>query len=406
MNLEQMTRREMLAWAALSGAWLGQAPLAEAAKPSGGGAKYPEGKALRQARQEGWVIEYTKADLRGEGTGLRAPSAIPADRFVFTPAIIETRFEGKGKVHIVMPSFAHVCNQTCLATRVEVEADGELLRRGRDYTLQPLVTRPQGNRFWRVRVPRKETTKLKIRVIGVVANAAEPADLKAAGQKIIATASRANRFEKKYKVAPAPHWLKKRSRALEEALAEARGEDSKQRFTALQHILQNTRKKAKLTKDYDKDLEKFVKDGWKGPCGANAEFVNLAAAAAGHPYLYYTEGFIALPALDYLGLHSWNTACANGWFIADALNPALVLPEFAGYVATSVGRNVGHPSGTNGATNGGWSVNKGTVRDYYVYFSIFRYGVHKDRLAKFKIPEGIKLLGDFVAGQRARVNKR
>jgi hypothetical protein len=132
----------------------------------------------------------------------------------------------------------------------------------------------------------------------------------------------------------------------------------------------------------------------------------LSASAAGHPYLFLTEGFIAIPALDYLGMHAWNTACANGFFIADALNPALVLPEYAGYLATSVGRNAGHPAGTNSSTNGGWSVNRGTVRDYYIYFSIFRYGNHKDRLAKFKIPEGIQLLGDFVARQRERVNKR
>ncbi|HEV3259942.1 MAG TPA: hypothetical protein VG013_23945, partial [Gemmataceae bacterium] len=403
MNLHhQITRRQMLAWAALGGVVLGQPARTRADKPSGQAAKYPADKALRQAEKEGWVIEYTRADVRREGTGLRAPSSVPAERFVVTPAVIEARFEGKGKCQVIMPSFAHVCNQTCLASKVEVEADDEPLKRGLDYTLKPLVTTPLRNRFWQVGVPRKEKSRLKIRVLGVVSNAAEPADLKAAQQRIAETAARANQFDKKHKVAPAPHWMKKQSTALQDALSEVCGDEDKKPFTTLEHILQKAHKKAQLTKDYDKDLEKFVKDGLKGPCGANAEFVNLAATTAGHPCLFYTEGFVMVPSLGYGGLHAWNTACVNGFFIADSLNPALVFPEYAGYVATSVGRNVGHPGGANATTNGGWLLKKDTTfRDYYIYFSMFGYGdVVKDRLAKLKIPEGIQLLGDFAARQR------
>src|SRR5262249_18323391 len=354
MDLDRMTRREMLARAALGGVLLGQGAGAWAAKEPGEAAKYPDDKALKQAEKDGWVIEYKKADLAGEGTGLRAPSAIPPARYEVNPCILEARFEGKGKCQIVLPSFAHVCNQTCLATRVEAEADDTELRRGRDFTVKPLVTRPLGNRFWQVQVQRKEKTRLKIRVVGVVSNAAEPEDLKAAQEKIASAAARPNDFEKKYKVTPAPHWMQKRSKALDEALAETRPEDAKDRFAALRHILECTHKKAKHSDDNDKDLEKFVKDGWKGPCGANAELANWGPTLAGQPWLYYTEGFVAVPALNYRGMHAWNTACANGFFIADAKSPALFFPEYAGYVATSVGRNIGHPAGPNGSTNGGW----------------------------------------------------
>jgi len=306
-----------------------------------------------------------------------------------------------------MPSYAHACNQTCLATKVEVEADGEPLKRGQGYTLKPLVTTPHRNRFWQVAVPRKEKSRLKIRVFGIVSNAAESADLKATQQKIADTASRANHFDKKYKVPAAPHWMTRPSKAVREAVEEVCGDEEKKRYAALEQILQNAHKKAQLTKDYDKDLERFVKDGWKGPCGANAEFVNLAASTAGYPCLFYSEGFVMVPALGYGGLHAWNTACVNGLFIADSLNPALVFPEYAGYVATSVGRNVGHPGGTNAATNAGWLLKKDTTfSDYYIYFSMFGYGKIKDRLAELKVPEGIELLGDFVARQRERVNER
>src|SRR5207253_1113443 len=162
-----MTRRQMLAWTALGGAWLVSSDAAWADKASGEGSKYPDGKALKQAEKDGWVIEYKKADADREGTGLRGPSLVPAESFVSTPA-----------------------------------------------------------------------------------------DLKATQEKMIEVASQANDFDTKYKVPPAPHWMKKQSKALEEALAEARGETTKDRLTALRRILQNTQKKAKLTKDYDKDLEK------------------------------------------------------------------------------------------------------------------------------------------------------
>jgi hypothetical protein len=400
-----MTRRQMLARTTLGGVLLGLPAGGRADQPDAG-EKYPQDKALQQAEKAGWVLEYRKSDLEREGTGLRGPSIVPAERFVLTPAILEAQFEGKGKCQLFMPSFAHVCNQTCLATKVEVEVGGKPLSRGRAYSVDPLVTRPLRNHFWKVTVPLKEKSRVSVRVTGIVSNAAEPADPKATRAKLVEVASQDNQFDQKYKVPPAPHWMKKRSKELEEALSEARGEGSAQRFTALEQVLRNTHKKAKLNKEYDKDLDKFVKEGWKGPCGANAEFVNLAAGTAGQPCLFYTEGYVLVRSLDYMGLHSWNTACSNGFFIADSLNPALFLPEYASYVATSVGRNDGHPNGPNGSTNGGWSVGKDTVRDYYIYFSMLGFGKQKELLAKVQIPEGVQLLGEFVARQRARVNQR
>src|SRR5262249_39895626 len=152
------------------------------------------------------------------------------------------------------------------------------------------------------------------------------------------------------------------------------------------------------------DPEDFVQDGLKGSCGANADFVNLAASAAGHPYLYYTEGFIAHTKLDYLGLHTWNTACCNGFFIADSLNPELYFPEYPEYTATRVGPNLNHPSGIKGSTSGGWATGS-EITDYYIYFSVPAGGIHKEMLAKMEMPEGVRQLADFVAHQRKRVNK-
>jgi hypothetical protein len=203
------------------------------------------------------------------------------------------------------------------------------------------------------------------------------------------------------------HWLKKPSGTLNEAAAEVRGEGKKKRFASYLHILQQANKKCKLDiKGRVRDPEVFVKDGMKGSCGANADFVNFVASAAGHPYLFYTEGFVVVPRLNYLGLHAWNTACCNGFFIADSLRPELFFPEYAGYVATSVGPNIGHPAGTHAATNGGHAKGTDTIIDYYIYFSQPGYGINGEKLTKMKIPEGIQLLGDYVAAQRKRVNKR
>jgi hypothetical protein len=410
MNQEMLSRREVLQWLALGGAYLGTTPFALAAGDSGATAAYPAAKVLRDLAKEGWTVEYKKADVRREGMGLRAPSVIPPERYVSTPAIVEARFQGSGKWRVVMPSFAHVCNQTALATRVEIEAAGSPLKRGRDYTLKPLVTRPAGNRFWQVEalVARKKGP-IKIRVVGYVSNAAEPADREAARKKIAQIAAQPNEFEKRYRVKPERHWLKKPSQAVEDAATGVQAEDPKNRFEAILHIVREMNKKGKLSREgKTRDPEEFVKDGLKGSCGANADFVNYAATAAGYPNLFYTEGYIVIPRLNYLGLHAWNTACCNGLFIADSLNPDLVLPEYSGYVATSVGPNLGHPHGPHATTNGGWATGTGRfeVRDYYVYFSMPGYGVHGERLNKMETPAGIRQLADFVERQRRRVNKR
>jgi hypothetical protein len=115
---------------------------------------------------------------------------------------------------------------------------------------------------------------------------------------------------------------------------------------------------------------------------------------------------VVVPSLNYLGLHVWNTACCNGFFIADSLRPELFFPEYAGYVATSVGPNIGHPAGAHATTNGGHVKGTDTIIDYYIYFSQPGYGINGEKLNKVKIPEGIQLLGDLVAEQRTRVNKR
>src|SRR5262249_60009428 len=104
-------------------------------------------------------------------------------------------------------------------------------------------------------------------------------------------------------------------------------------------------------------------------------------------------------------LHVWTNACSNGFFIADSLNPELVFPEYPEYIATSVGPNLGHPSGVKGATSGGY-VTGTFVDDYYVFVSIPNGGIHGEKLAKSKLPDEVKLLGEFVAQQRRRVNKR
>jgi hypothetical protein len=103
----------------------------------------------------------------------------------------------------------------------------------------------------------------------------------------------------------------------------------------------------------------------------------------------------------------WNTACCNGFFIADSLNPDLIFPEYAGYVATSVGPNNDHPLGSKGTTSGGYGTgDRDSITDYYIYFSIPPYGKYKDVLAKLKIPEGVEILGEFAAKRRERVNQR
>jgi len=407
MDLEYVNRRDLLQWLLWTGALLGEtAP--GGAKPSAHTAEpYPSDKVLRPLAREGWVVNYTKTDQRREGIGLRAPSIIPPEKYVITPAIIESQFQGRGLCNVLMPSFAHICNQTCLASRVEVEANDKLLRRGTDYTIKQVVTRPFGNRFWQASgIVMKKKGPVKIRIIGMVANAPAPGNLEAAKKKITEAAGEANRFEKKYKIAPMAHWLKKPSSAVNDAAAEVRGEKKKDRFAAYLRILQEARKKCKLDlKGRKRDPEVFVKDGMKGSCGANADFVNFTASSAGFPYLYYTEGFIVFPRLNYWGLHAWNTACCNGWFIADSLNPDLFFPEYANYVATSIGPNIGHPGGVNGTTNGGLGRTNDTLIDYYIYFSQPGYGINGEKLNKMEIPEGIKALGDFVAKQRTRVNK-
>jgi hypothetical protein len=406
----QWNRRELLQRFALAGASMALGSPAFARKESGAAARYPADKTLRALARDGWVVAYTKADARREGVGLRAPSAIPPERYVVTPANLEARFQGSGKWRVVMPTFAHVCNQTALATRVEVEADGKTLQRGRDYTLRPLVTRPAGNRFWQVdALVARKRGPVQIRVTGFVLNATEPADWQAARKKIAAVASRPHQFEKHYKVTPVRHWLKDPGDAVKEAAAGVRADDPKNRFEALLHILRAMRKKAKLTREgMKRDPEQFVRDGMKGSCGANADFVNFAATAAGYPCLFYTEGYILIPRLNYGGLHAWNSACSNGFFIADSLNPELVLPEYAGYVATSVGPTIGHPAGPHATTNGGWATGSGRfeVRDYYVYFSMSGYGVNGDRLKKLETPDGVRQLADYVEQQRRRVNER
>jgi hypothetical protein len=404
---ELVTRREMLALTALVGAgWL---PRARADSRSGSSAKYPSEKMIRAIEKEGWVVEYKKANVQQEGIGLRGPSIFPPDKLVLTPVILEAQFKGKGRCNLLMPSYAHVCNQTCLATRVEVWANDKLLTRGSDYTVKPLVTRPMRNRFWQVsglNMPQK--TNVRVRVTGIISNAPAPANVEAARTKIMEIAAKDTSFDKKYKVLPSPHWLKDPGKELAEAASAVTGEDRKKRFATLLHILRVTHKKGKLVlTGKTRDPEVYVKEGMQGSCGANADFVNFAANAAKHPFLYYTEGYVAVPGLNYLGLHVWNTACCNGFFIADSLNPDLIFPEYAGYVATSVGPNNGHPAGASGSTSGGYaSGERDSITEYYIYFSVPPYGKHKDDLAKLKIPEGLQLLGDFVAKQRDRVNRR
>jgi hypothetical protein len=404
MDMDRMSRRELLA-GMLAGGVLLPASAAPARKADDG-PSYPDAKALKQLEKEGWVVEYKKEDARREGVGLRAPSILQPEGYVSNQVILETQCKARGKCNVLMPSFANVCNQTCLATRVEAEANDKVLKQGRDYTVKRVVYRPFGNRFWQVSgITLKKLGPVKIRVAGIVLNAAPPARWPAAKEQLVKIASEANQFEKKYKVSKAAHWLKKPSDEVKEAAATAYGDDTKMRFATLLHILKHLSKKGKLTKGKSHDPEEFVKDGLKGSCGANADFVNLAANRAGHPYLYYTEGYIAVRKLDYLGLHVWNTACCNGLFIADSLNPELFFPEYPEYIATSVGPNVGHPSGVKGATSAGYAT--GTfVDDYYIYVSIPNGGIYGEKLAKSKIPKEVKLLGEFVAEQRRRVNKR
>src|SRR5260370_10206851 len=162
----------------------------------------------------------------------------------------------------------------------------------------------------------------KIRIMGLVSDAAAPKNLEAAKTKITEVAGAANQFEKRYKIPAITHWLKKPSARLTEAAAEVRGEEKKKRFDSYLHILQQANKKCKLDiKGRVRDPEVFVKDGMKGSCGANADFVNFAASTAGYPYLFYTEGFVVVPKLNYLWLHVWHTACCNGFFIAYSLLP-------------------------------------------------------------------------------------
>jgi hypothetical protein len=402
--MDRMSRREMLAGLLAAGVLLRESPAARAEKEEA--PRYPDAKTLRQLAKDGWVVEYKKDDARREGVGLRGPSILPPDAYVSTYVTLETQCQARGKCNVLMPSFAHVCNQTCLVTRVEAEANDKVLQQGRDYTVKRVTYRPLGNRFWQVSgITLKKKGPVKIRVTGIVLNAAPPAKLAAAKEKIIKVAAEANQFEKKFKVSPVAHWLKKPSDEVKEAVAAAHGDDTKKRFTTLLHILKYLSKKGKLTKGQSRDPEDFVKDGMKGSCGANADFVNLAANSAGHPYLYYTEGYIAIRKLDYLGLHAWNTACCNGFFIADSLNPELFFPEYPEYIATSVGPNIGHPKGVKGSTSGGYAT--GTwVDDYYIYVSFPNAGIYGDKLAKSKIPEGVKALAEFVAHQRTQVNKR
>jgi hypothetical protein len=411
MSLDAMSRREMLRWLAAGGICLHQlGQVAQGADSKGRGAgKYPADKMIRAVEREGWVVEYKKADVQREGVGLRGPSIFPPDKFVLTPVILESQFKGKGRWSVLMPSYAHLCNQTCLATKVEVWANDELLTRGRDYTLKPVVTKPMRNRFWQVNIARvAQKRDMKIRVTGIISNPAAPENLEAAKARIVEIASRDTSFDKKYKVLPSPHWLKKPSKDLAEAAEQVYGADHKKRFETLLYILRETHKKGKLVMTgKTRDPEVYVKEGMKGSCGANADFVNFAANAAGHPYLYYTEGYVAVPRLDYLGLHVWNTACCNGFFIADSLQPDLFFPQYAGYVATSVGPNTDHPAGDSGATSGGYGTGeRDSITEYYIYFSFPPYGKYKDDLAKLKIPEGVQLLGDFVARQREKVNAR
>jgi hypothetical protein len=407
MTFDTMSRREMLASVALSGAGLSWTAKSWAAAAEA--AKYPSDKIIRSIEKDGWVVEYKRGDVQREGVGLRGPSIFPPDKFVVTPVILESQFKGKGRFSVLMPSYAHVCNQTCLATKVEMWADDELLARGRDYTVKPVVTKPMRNRFWQVssvRLPSKKD--VRIRVTGLISNAAAPADAAAARAKIVEIASQDTKFDKKYKVPPSPHWLKKPSKDLTEAAELVYGSDHSKRFDTLLRILRETNKKGKLVMSgKTRDPEVYVQEGMKGSCGANADFVNFAANAAGYPCLFYTEGYVAVPGLDYLGLHVWNTACCNGFFIADSLRPDLFFPEYAAYVATSVGPNLDHPLGSKGTTSGGYVTGeRDSVTEYYIYFSIPPYGKHKDAFARLKIPEGIAPLGDFVAKQRERVNRR
>jgi hypothetical protein len=406
MNINRLNRRELLAGMLAGGLLLRESAGARADKTDEA-PKYPDAKVIQQLAKDGWVVDYKQADAGREGLGLRGPSILPPEDYVTSFVTLEAQCKVQGKCNVLFPSFAHVCNQTCLATKIEVEANDKLLGRGRDYTVRPVVTRPMGNRFWQVSgITLKKKGPVKIRLTGIVLNAAAPARLDAAKAKILKVGAEANQFEKKYKVSPIAHWLKKPSDALKEAAAAAHGDDTKYRFATLLHILKHLNKKGKLTKGQSHDPEEFVEKDFKGSCGANADFVNFAAHAAGNQYLYYTEGYAAVRKLDYLGLHAWNTACCNGFFIADSLNPELFFPEYPEYIATSVGPNIGHPGGVKTSTSGGWVTGAGEVEDYYIYVSVPNGGIYGEKLAKSKIPEGVKLLADFVAHQRKRVNKR
>jgi hypothetical protein len=405
MDLVQINRREMLAWMALGGVLLGRPENTWAEKKVDAGPKYPGEKTIRALEKDGWFVEYKKTDAAREGVGLRAPSALAPQSYVCTPAIIEAQFEGQGKFTVVLPRYANVCNQTALVSKVEVEVGDASAKRGRDYTLTSLTTKPLGNRFWQVKMALKDKSKVKIRVIGVVSDAAAPTNWKEDKPKLAELAAQPKTFEKKYKVLPSPHWFKKTSDPLREEVAAAIGDDKQKRWVTLLHILQYVHKKGKLTKTGERDPELFVKEGMKGSCGANADFVNYVANAAGNSYLFFTEGFVAVPRLDYLGLHAWNNACLNGFFIADALNPELYFPEYPEYVATAVGPSIGHPAKPPAATNGGWATGD-YVQDYYIYFSLPPYGIHGKKLAKMTLPDGVQQLGDFVAHQRKRVNHR
>ncbi len=405
MDLNRMSRRDVLAWAAAHGVLLGGVAAGRGAAKEADAAKYPPEKALRALERDGWVIEYKKADALREGKGLRAPSILPPDKFACFPVILEAQFQAIGRVKVVLPSFAHVGDQTCLATRVEVEANGKLLRKGRDYTARPLVTKPTGNRFWQFALTLPRTPgPVRVRVTGLISSPEAPRDRKAARAKIEQLAARDNDFDKKHQVKPVAHWLKKPSDKLKEVAAEPDASGTKNRFEALMKILRYANKKGKLTEGTTRDPEEFVSSGFKGSCGANADFVNYLATAAGVPCLYYTEGWVVVPELGYAGLHAWNTACCNGLFIADSLNPALVFPEYSGYVATCVGPNLGHPNGENGSTNGGYV--DGNAAKYYIYCSMLGQGKHADELKKLAIPEGAQLLADYVAARRKGVDER
>src|SRR5262249_122932 len=138
MDMSRLTRREMLATTVLGGVLLGTGAQGRAAKEDG--PKYPSEKVLGQLRKEGWVGQDKPADVKREGVGLRAPSILPPDKYVAEFRVVEAQCKAR-KLNVLMPNFAHVGNQTCLATRVEAEANGKPLKQGTDYTVKAVVTR-------------------------------------------------------------------------------------------------------------------------------------------------------------------------------------------------------------------------------------------------------------------------